>query len=139
MFSPKKEKFRRVARNRGGLKGKAIRGSSVAFGAFGLKTQERGEISSRQIEAARRAMTRSIKRGGKIWVRIFPHKPITRKAAEVPMGAGKGAPEFHVATVKPGAILFEMDGISEAIARESLLLAASKLPVDCKFVTAHVR
>jgi large subunit ribosomal protein L16 len=139
MLVPKKQKFRRVARNRNGLKGKAVRGSSVAFGNIGLKTEQKGELTSRQIEAARRAMTREVKRGGKIWIRIFPHKPVSRKAAEVPMGSGKGAPEYHVATVRPGAILFEMDGIEESIARKALTLAAAKLPVKCRIVLAHIR
>jgi large subunit ribosomal protein L16 len=139
MLAPKKQKRRRVARNRNGLKGKAVRGSSVAFGDFGLKTEQKGELTSRQIEAARRAMTRSVKRGGKIWIRIFPHKPITRKAAEVPMGSGKGAPEYFVATVKPGAILFEMGGVAEPLARKALTLASAKLPVRCRIVSAHIR
>ena len=136
---PKKERRRRVARNRGGQKGMAWRGTAVSFGEFGLKTEQKGEITSRQIESARRAMTRSVKRGGKIWIRIFPHLPVTRKAAEVPMGAGKGSPEYHVARVRPGTVLFEMDGLSEAAAREAMLLAAAKLPVRCRFVVAHIR
>lgn len=126
-------------RNRNGIKGKAYRGGQVAFGDFGLKALVKGEINSRQIEAARRAMTRSIKRGGKIWVRIFPHKPITQKAAEVPMGSGKGNVEYFVATVKPGTILFEMTGVTEKIAREAFDLAAQKLPVVCRFAKPPIR
>jgi large subunit ribosomal protein L16 len=139
MLSPKKQKYRKLHRNRNGLKGKAVRGSQVAFGSFGLKTQEKGELTSRQIEAARRAMTRFVKRSGKIWIRIFPHKSITRKAAEVPMGSGKGTVEYYVATVKPGAILFEMEGLPEKTCRDAFNRAAQKLPVKCKFVTAAVR
>jgi len=139
MLSPKKQKYRKVHRNRNGLKGKAHRGSLVNFGEFGLKTQVKGEITSRQIEAARRAMTRYIKRGGKIWIRIFPHKPITQKSAEVPMGSGKGAVEYFVATVKPGAILFEMSGVEEDKARAAFARAAQKLPVLCRFVKPPIR
>ena len=139
MLSPKKQKFRKAQRNRNGLKGLATRGSFVSFGDFGLKAQTKGEINSRQIEAARKAMTRFIKRGGKIWIRIFPQKPITRKAAEVPMGSGKGSVEFYVATVKPGTVLFEMSGIKEDQAREAFALAAQKLPVLCKVSKPPIR
>ncbi|MDP2691842.1 MAG: 50S ribosomal protein L16 [Candidatus Gracilibacteria bacterium] len=139
MLTPKKQKYRKAMRNRNGIKGKAYRGGQVAFGDFGLKALVKGEINSRQIEAARRAMTRSIKRGGKIWVRIFPHKPITQKAAEVPMGSGKGNVEYFVATVKPGTILFEMTGVTEKIAREAFDLAAQKLPVVCRFAKPPIR
>lgn len=133
MLMPKKQKYRRVHRNRGLLKGMSTGGSRLAFGAFGLKSTSRGEITSRQIEASRRAMTRFIKRGGKIWIRIFPHKPITQKAAEVPMGAGKGNVEYYVAPVKPGAVIFEIDGIDEKTAREAMRRAAHKLPVQTSF------
>ena len=134
MLQPKKQKFRKAHRGRGSLRGKAMNGNQVSFGSYGLKAQTAAEVTSRQIEAARRAMTRYIKRGGKIWIRIFPHTPVTRKAAEVPMGSGKGSVEFYVARVRPGAILFEMDGVTEEIAREALRLADSKLPVHSKFV-----
>lgn len=137
MLQPKKQKYRKSHRARGGFQGKAQKGYQISFGEYGLKAQQAGEITSRQLEAARRAMTRYIKRGGKIWIRIFPHMPITRKASEVPMGSGKGAVEYYVARVKPGNILFEMDGVTEAIAREALRLADSKLPVQCKFVFRH--
>lgn len=134
MLQPKKQKHRRVHRGRSDTKGIAYRGSTVDFGTFGLKAQSAGEITSRQIEAARRTMTRYVKRGGKIWIKIFPHKPITRKASEVPMGSGKGTPEFFVATIKPGRVLFEMEGIDAETAKEAMRLAAHKLPVKCKFI-----
>lgn len=137
MLQPKKTKHRKQFRGRGGLKGKAQVGNSVSFGTYGLKAETRGELTSRQIEAARRAMTRYIKRGGKIWIRVFPHKPITRKAAEVPMGSGKGSLEFYVMPIKPGRVLFEMDGVDEAVAREAFKLASYKLPVKSKFVMKH--
>lgn len=133
MLAPKKQKYRKLHRNRGSMKGVATKGNQVAFGTFGLKATTRGEITSRQIEAARRAMTRYIKRGGKIWIRIFPHKPITRKAAEVPMGSGKGNVEFYVACVQPGTVIFEIDGIAQDRAKEALRRAAQKLPVQCRF------
>lgn len=133
MLQPKKQKFRRAHRGRGSLRGKSFRGSQISFGLYGLKAQTAGELTSRQIEAARRAMTRCIKRGGKIWIRIFPHTPVTRKAAEVPMGSGKGSVEFFVCRIQPGRVLFEMDGVTEATAREALRLANTKLPVKCKF------
>lgn len=134
MLQPKKQKYRKVHRGRGTFSGKSKGGNAVSFGMYGLKAQTTGEVTSRQIEAARRAMTRHIKRGGKIWIRVFPHTPITRKAAEVPMGSGKGSVEFYVCRVKPGRILFEMEGVPEDIAREALRLADSKLPIKTKFV-----
>lgn len=135
MLEPKKVKRRRQHRRRGSFAGKAYRGSTLAFGSVGLKAMATGEITARQIEAARRAMTRSVQRGGKIWIRIFPDTPVTKKAAEVPMGSGKGAPEYWATVVKQGAVLFEMDGLSQEAAREALRLAAHKLPMKCKVVT----
>lgn len=137
MLQPKKQKYRKLQRARGALKGMSKGGNVVSFGSVGLKSLSAGEVTSRQIEAARRAMTRAIKRGGKIWIRIFPHTPVTKKASEVPMGSGKGSVEFYVARVKPGKILFEMDGISEELAREALKLADSKLPLKTKIVLKH--
>ncbi|HLC76234.1 MAG TPA: 50S ribosomal protein L16 [Candidatus Peribacterales bacterium] len=134
MLQPIKTKYRKQHRLRGSFRGKATRGAQLAFGSVGLKALEPGEITSRQIEAARRAMTHNLKRGGKIWIRIFPHKPITRKAAEVPMGSGKGSVEYYVALVKPGTILFELDGLTPESAREALRLASHKLPVTTKTV-----
>lgn len=134
MLMPKRVKYRKQQRGRMG--GKAVRGSRLSFGEFGLKAIEPCWINARQIEAARVAMTRYVKRTGKIWIRIFPDKPVTKKPAETRMGKGKGAPEFWVAVVKPGRILFEMDGVSEDIAREALRLAAHKLPLKTKFITA---
>ena len=133
MLMPKKVKYRKQQRGR--MAGKAWRGSSLAFGDFGLKVMECGWITDRQIEAARVAMTRSIKRGGKVWIRLFPDKPITKKPAETRMGKGKGAPEEWVAVVRPGKILFEMEGVSEKDAREAMRLAAAKLPILTKFAT----
>ena len=132
MLSPKKVKYRKQQRGR--MKGISYRGSDITFGEFGLQAAECGTISARQIEAARIAMTRHVKRGGKIWVRIFPDKPITKKPAEVRMGKGKGAPEGWVAVVRPGKILYEMTGISKEIAREALRLASHKLSVKTRFV-----
>ena len=137
MLQPVKTKYRKHHRGRGQFKGKATRGATLAFGSFGLKSQEAGEISSRQLEAARRAMTHAVQRGGKIWIRIFPHKAISRKSPEVPMGSGKGAVEFYVALVKPGTILFEMDGLPMETAKEALRLASHKLPVTTTFVLSH--
>jgi len=137
MLQPQRTKFRKSHRARGGFTGIAYRGNAVSFGSFGLKAMAAGELSSRQIEAARRAMTRAIKRGGKVWIRIFPHLPLTKKASEVPMGAGKGGVEFYVARVKPGTIIFEMDGVSEEVAREALRLADTKLPIKTKVVARH--
>ncbi len=132
MLSPKKVKYRKQQRGR--MKGISYRGSDITFGEFGLQAAECGTLSARQIEAARIAMTRYVKRGGKIWVRIFPDKPITKKPAEVRMGKGKGAPEGWVAVVRPGKILYEMTGISKEIAREALRLASHKLSVKTRFV-----
>jgi len=132
MLLPKKTKYRKV--RKGKNEGRATRGHYVAFGDFGLQSQSNNDITSRQIEASRQAMTRHIKRGGKIWIRIFPHTPRTRKPQDVKMGSGKGNPEFFVAKVKAGTILFEMKGVDEAVAREAMRLAANKLPVKTKFV-----
>ena len=131
MLQPKKVKHRKVMKGR--MKGKAHRGSTVAFGEYGLQATDRGRITARQIEAARIAMTRYVKRGGKIWIRIFPDKPITKKPAETRMGSGKGGPEDWVAVVKPGRILYEMEGVSESLAREAMRLASAKLPIRTKF------
>src|ERR1041385_2718634 len=133
MLMPKKVKYRKQQRGR--MTGKAWRGSSLAFGDFGLKAMRCGWITDRQIEAARVAMTRSIKRGGKVWVRLFPDKPITKKPAETRMGKGKGAPEQWVAVVRPGKVLFEMEGVEPAVAQAAMRLAAQKLPIPTKVVT----
>lgn len=138
MLLPRKMKFRKWHRLRGTFKGNAKGGTRLAFGSYGLKALGTYELTSRQIEAARRAMTRHIKRGGKIWIRIFPHKPITGKAAEVPMGSGKGAVDRYTALVRPGSVLFEMDGVDEALAREALYLAARKLPIKTKFIKNEI-
>ena len=132
MLLPKRVKYRRVQRGR--LKGVAHRGNKVNYGDFGLQALEPAWITSRQIEAARIAMTRYIKRGGKVWIKIFPDKPITEKPAETRMGSGKGSPEYWVAVVKPGRIMFEIAGVDEALAREAMRLAANKLPIKCKFI-----
>ena len=132
MLLPKRVKYRRVQRGR--LKGVAHRGNKVNYGDFGLQALEPAWITSRQIEAARIAMTRYIKRGGKVWIKIFPDKPITEKPAETRMGSGKGSPEYWVAVVKPGRIMFEIGGVDEALAREAMRLAANKLPIKCKFI-----
>ncbi len=132
MLSPKKVKYRK--KQKGRMKGVAYRGSTLNFGQYGLQAVECGWITSKQIEAARVAMTRHVKRGGKMWIRIFPDKPYTKKPAEVRMGKGKGAPEGWVAVVKPGRILYEMEGVPEDLAREALRLAAHKLPVKTKFI-----
>jgi len=137
MLMPSKVKFRKQQRGR--RCGKAYTGGSVAFGDFGLKSTEDGWVTARQIEASRVAITRFVKRGGKIWVRIFPDKPITKKAAETRMGKGKGAPEAWVAVVKPGRVLFEMEGVEEKVAREAMRLAAHKLPVKTKFVARQAQ
>ncbi len=133
MLMPKRVKYRRV--HRGRMKGKATRGNKLAYGEYGLQALEPAWITSNQIEAARRAMTRYVKRGGNVWIKIFPDKPITQKPAETRMGAGKGSPEYWVAVVKPGRILFEMSGVSEEVAREAMRLASHKLPIKTKFVT----
>ena len=136
MLMPKRVKYRKLQRGR--MSGKATRGSYVAFGEYGLQATECGWITSRQIEAARVAMTRHVKRGGKIWIRIFPHKSITKKPAETRMGKGKGAPEGWVAVVKPGVVLYEMEGVSEDIAREAFRLASYKLPIATKFLSREM-
>ncbi len=132
MLLPKRVKHRRVQRGR--LTGKALRGNFVSHGEFGLQALEPSWITSRQIEAARIAMTRYIKRGGKVWIKIFPDKPITEKPAETRMGSGKGSPEYWVAVVKPGRVMFEIAGVPEETAREAMRLAANKLPIKCKFI-----
>ena len=132
MLAPKKVKHRKMFKGR--MKGTAYRGSTLDFGSFGLKAAECGKISSRQIEAARIALTRHVKRGGKLWIRMFPDKPITKKPAETRMGKGKGSPEYWVAVVKPGRILYEIEGVNEETAREALRLAAHKLPIKTTFV-----
>ena len=132
MLMPKRVKFRKQMR--GKRRGKAWRGSEISFGEYGLKAMQCAWISSRQIEAARVALTRRIKRGGKVWIRIFPHKPVTQKPAETRMGKGKGAPEFWVAVVKPGRVLFEVEGVESTLARTALELAGDKLPIKTKFV-----
>ena len=136
MLIPKRVKYRRV--HRGRMKGKASRGNFLAYGEFGLMAMEPRWITANQIEAARIAMTRYIKRGGNVWTKIFPDKPVTEKPAETRMGSGKGSPEYWVAVVKPGRIMFEMDGIPEDQAKEAMRLASHKLPVKCKFVTKKI-
>jgi len=136
MLQPKRTKFRKVQKGRN--RGLAQTGNKVSFGEFGLKAVERGRITSRQIEAARRAMTRHVKRGGKIWIRIFPDKPITEKPLEVRQGKGKGNVEYWVAQIQPGRMLYEMQGVSEELAREAFRLAAAKLPLKTTFVTRTV-
>jgi len=135
MLMPKKEKFRKrqKGRNRGNAKG----GTKIDFGEFGLQALEAGWVSSKQIEAARIAMTRHVKRGGKIWIRIFPDKPITKKPAETRMGKGKGGPEYHVAVIKPGRVLYEMEGVTGEVAKSALLLAARKLPIKTRVISKH--
>ena len=133
MLLPKRVKYRRV--HRGRMTGKAMRGNTVSQGDFGIVALEPSWITSNQIEAARVAMTRYIKRGGQVWIKIFPDKPITEKPAETRMGSGKGSPEYWVAVVKPGRVMFEMDGITEEVAREAMRLASHKLPIKCKFAT----
>ena len=136
MLLPKRVKYRRQQRGR--LKGVAHRGNTVTYGDYGLVALEPAWITSNQIEAARIAMTRYIKRGGQVWIKIFPDKPITEKPAETRMGSGKGSPEYWVAVVKPGRIMFEMDGVSEEVAKEAMRLASHKLPIKCKFVSKEV-
>lgn len=133
MLQPSREKFRRT--HRGRRRGIACRGNMVSFGEYGLKALTPAWVSARQIEAARIAITRHIRRRGKVWIRVFPHKPVTAKPAETRMGKGKGAPEMHVAVVKPGHVLFELGGVPEDVAREAFRLAGHKLPVQCTFVT----
>ena len=132
MLMPKRVKFRRVQRGR--LTGKALRGNTISNGTYGLVALEPAWITSNQIEAARIAMTRYVKRGGKVWIKIFPDKPITEKPAETRMGSGKGSPEYWVAVVKPGRVMFEMDGVTPEQAKEAMRLASHKLPIKCKFV-----
>ncbi len=136
MLQPARRKYRKEQKGRN--KGIATRGTSVSFGDFGLKATGRGRLTARQIEAARRAMTRHIKRGGRVWIRIFPDKPISKKPAEVRMGNGKGNPEYYVAEIQPGKVLYEMDGVNETLAREAFALAAAKLPISTIFVTRMV-
>ena len=133
MLMPKRVKYRRV--HRGRMTGKATRGNTITYGDYGLMATEPSWITSNQIESARIAMTRYIKRGGQVWIKIFPHKPVTEKPAETRMGSGKGSPEYWVAVVKPGRVMFEIAGVSETTAREALRLASYKLPVKCKFVS----
>ncbi len=136
MLMPKRVKYRRV--HRGRLKGKASRGTEIVYGQYGLVAQEGAWITSNQIEAARIAMTRYIRRGGNVWIKIFPDKPITEKPAETRMGSGKGSPEYWVAVVKPGRVMFEMDGVAPEVAKEAMRLAMHKLPIKCKFVQKEV-
>ncbi|GIX27526.1 50S ribosomal protein L16 [Pelomicrobium sp. G1] len=136
MLQPARTKYRKQQKGRN--RGIATRGHKVSFGEYGLKAITRGRLTARQIEAARRAMTRHVKRGGRIWIRIFPDKPVSKKPAEVRMGNGKGNPEFFVAEIRPGKVLYEMDGVSEAIAREAFRLAAAKLPVQTEFVVRQL-
>ncbi len=136
MLQPKRTKFRKQMKGRN--RGLAQRGSKVSFGDFGLKATGRGRLTARQIESARRAMTRHVKRGGKIWIRVFPDKPITAKPLEVRMGSGKGGVEYWVAQIRPGKVLYEMDGVTEELAREAFALAAAKLPINTTFVKRSV-
>lgn len=135
MLQPKRTKFRKMQKGR--MKGNAQRGATIAFGSFGLKSQEEGWLTSRQIEAARIAVTRFMKREGQVWIRIFPDKPVTSKPAEVRMGKGKGAPSHWVAVVRPGRVLFEAEGVPREVAQEAMRLAAQKLPIKCKFVVRN--
>lgn len=135
MLMPKRVKYRKT--HRGRRNGKAYRGSSIAFGEFGLQALAPAWVTSRQIEAARVAITRQIKRGGKVWIRVFPDKPVTKKPAETRMGKGKGAPEFWVAVIKPGRVMFEIEGISRDLARQAFELGASKLPIKTRFLERH--
>jgi len=136
MLQPARLKYRKQQKGRN--TGVATRGASVAFGEFGLKAVGRGRLTARQIESARRAITRHIKRGGRVWIRVFPDKPISKKPAEVRMGNGKGNPEYYVAEIQPGKVLFELDGVDEVLARESFRLASAKLPLQTTFVTRQV-
>lgn len=136
MLQPNRTKYRKDQKGRN--YGQAQRGAKVSFGQFGLKVTERGRLTARQIEAARRAITRHIKRGGRVWIRVFPDKPISSKPAEVRMGNGKGNPEFWVALVQPGRVIYELDGVDEALAREAFRLAAAKLPLKSMFVTRQI-
>ena len=135
MLMPKRVKYRKQQRGR--MRGKAYRGGAVTFGEFGLQALEPAWVTNRQLEAARVAITRSIKRGGKMWIRVFPDKPVTKKPAETRMGKGKGAPEFWVAVIKPGRVMFELEGISRSLAQEAMKLGASKLPIRTRFIERH--
>ncbi|MCL2013446.1 MAG: 50S ribosomal protein L16 [Oscillospiraceae bacterium] len=135
MLIPKRTKYRRVQRGR--TKGRDTRGNTVTYGEYGLQAEAPGWITSNQIEAARVAMTRYIKRGGQVWIKIFPHKPVTEKPAETRMGSGKGSPEYWVAVVRPGRVMFEIAGVPEDVAKEAMRLAMHKLPIKCKFITAQ--
>lgn len=135
MLMPKKTKYRKSHKGRRG--GKASRLTTVSFGSYGLKSLESCWLTARQIESARKVMTRYIKRGGKVWIRIFPDKPVTKKGGEIPMGKGKGSVDYYVSVVKPGMVMFEMEGVDEKTAKEALKLATYKLPIKCKFVTKH--
>lgn len=137
MLQPKKQKYRKHFRLRSGLKGKSARGTKLTYGNYGLKAVSAGEITSRQIEAARRAMTRYLKRVGKVWIRIFPDKVVTKKGAEVPMGSGKGSPEYYSMDVLPGRIVFEIGGVDEELARKAMILASYKLPIKSRFIGHH--
>src|SRR6266702_7112233 len=136
MMQPKRTKFRKQFK--GKISGSAQRGNSVAFGEFGLKATDRGRLTARQIEAARRAISRHVKRGGRIWIRVFPDKPISHKPAEVRMGNGKGNPEYYVAEIQPGKVVYEMDGVTEELAREAFRLAAAKLPLKTTFMVRQL-
>ena len=136
MLQPARRKYRKEQKGRN--TGVATRGNTVAFGDFGLKSVDRGRLTARQIEAARRAISRHVKRGGRIWIRVFPDKPISHKPAEVRMGNGKGNPEYYVAEIQPGKVLYEMDGVEETLAREAFRLAAAKLPIQTTFVTRQL-
>jgi len=136
MLQPARRKYRKEQKGRN--KGVATRGTKVSFGEFGLKAVARGRLTARQIEAARRAMTRHIKRGGRVWIRVFPDKPVSKKPLEVRMGNGKGNPEYYVAEIQPGKVIYEMDGVGEALAREAFALAAAKLPIATTFVVRQV-
>lgn len=137
MLEPKKIRRRKQHRLRSACRGKAQRGAQLSFGPFGLKAVTGGEVTARQLEAARKAVTHTIQRGGKIWIRVFPHTPVTRKAAEVPMGQGKGTPEYYCVNIQRGTVLFEMDGVAEGMAREALRLAGHKLPLRTKIIVRH--
>ena len=136
MLQPTRMKYRKVQKGRN--TGVATRGNHVSFGEYGLKATSRGRLTARQIESARRAITRHIKRGGRVWIRVFPDKPISKKPAEVRMGNGKGSPEYYVAEIQPGKVLYELDGVDETLAREAFRLASAKLPFATTFVTRHV-
>ena len=133
MLTPKKMKYRKAFKGR--IHGQATRGATIAYGRYGLQSQSAARVTSRQIEAARQAMTRSVKRGGRVWIRIFPHVPVSKKGVGLRMGSGKGNPEYYVARIKPGTVIFEMDGVAETLAKEAMRLASHKLPVKCQFVT----